>query len=79
MSKTLTIRKLDDEVAQKLRERAARNQRSVEAEVREILRTAVLAGELPDFWALAEKVRAMTAGRPQTPAEILVREGRDER
>lgn len=35
---TLTIRNIDPQVHQRLRERAARNGRSVEAEVREILR-----------------------------------------
>ena len=37
MSTTLTIRNLDKEVKQKLRIRAAENQRSMEAEAREIL------------------------------------------
>ena len=42
MSATLTIRKLDAEVKRKLRLRAAIHQRSMEAEVREILTRAVL-------------------------------------
>lgn len=37
MSTTLTIRNLDKEVKRKLRIRAARNQRSIEAEARELL------------------------------------------
>ncbi len=41
MSATLTIRKLDDEVKRKLRLRAATHQRSMEAEVRDILTSAV--------------------------------------
>lgn len=41
MSTTLTIRNLDKEVKQKLRIRAAENQRSMEAEAREILSQGV--------------------------------------
>lgn len=37
----ITIRKLDDDVKEKLRRRARRHGRSTEAEVREILRNAV--------------------------------------
>lgn len=45
MSTTLTIRNLDEGVKQKLRLRAASHQRSMEAEAREILATALTAGE----------------------------------
>lgn len=39
---TLTIRNLSDDVRQALRERAAKNNRSMEAEVRSILEAAAL-------------------------------------
>lgn len=39
---TLTIRDIDDDIRDRLRVRAARNGRSMEAEVREILREAVV-------------------------------------
>ncbi len=42
MSTTLTIRNLDEAVKQKLRMRAASNQRSMEAEAREILTRVVI-------------------------------------
>ena len=42
---TITVRDLDDEVKQKLRERAAKNGRSMEAEVRALLVDAVTARE----------------------------------
>jgi plasmid stability protein len=45
MSTTLTIRNLDEGVKQKLRLRAASHQRSMEAEAREILATAVASQE----------------------------------
>jgi len=44
----LSIRDLDDGVKQRLRERAASNGRSMEAEVRAILAEAVPEPELPD-------------------------------
>jgi plasmid stability protein len=37
----ITVRGLDDDVRERLRVRAAQNGRSMEAEIREILRTAV--------------------------------------
>lgn len=43
----LTIRNLDEGVKQRLRERAARNKRSMEAEVRAILEAAVVRDDLP--------------------------------
>jgi antitoxin FitA len=41
MSSTLTIRKLDDRVKQRLRVRAAKNGRSMEEEARRILKSAL--------------------------------------
>ena len=46
MSTTLTIRNLDETVKQKLRMQAARNQRSMEAEARELLARALDEGEI---------------------------------
>ena len=45
MSTTLTIRNLDETVKQKLRMQAARNQRSMEAEARELLARGLEQGE----------------------------------
>lgn len=79
MPGSLHVRNLDDDLIAKLKIRAARHGRSAEAEHREILRQA-LAGESElDFDALAAELRKLTAERKQTPAEILLREGRDER
>lgn len=75
----LHVRNLDDELVSKLKRRAARHGRSVEAEHREILRQVLSAETEPDFDALAAELRALTARRRQTPSEILLREGRDER
>ncbi len=75
----LSVRNLDDELLAKLKRRAARHGRSTEAEVRDILRLTLSSEPDIDFEALAAELRALTAGRPHTPAEDLVREGRDER
>jgi len=75
----LNVRNLDDELVLRLKRRAARHGRSVEAEHREILRQAPSVELEPDFDSLAAELRALTAKRRQAPAEVLVREGRDER
>lgn len=79
MSRALQVRNLDDDLIQRLRQRAARHGRSVEAEHREILRQALSAEVDPSFGDLAAEMRALTAKRRQTPSETLLREGRDER
>jgi plasmid stability protein len=76
---SLSVRNLDEDLIRRLKRRAARHGRSAEAEARDILRRA-LSGEAEiDFAALAAELRALTAGRRHTPAEELLREGRDER
>lgn len=79
MARALQVRNLDDDLIQRLRRRAARHGRSVEAEHREILRQALSAEVDPSFEQLAAEMRALTAKRRQTPSETLLREGRDER
>ncbi len=75
----LSVRNLDDDLVAALRRRAARHNRSAEAEVRVILRQTLSAEAQPDFDTLAAEFRALTAGRNHTPAEILQRESRDDR
>jgi plasmid stability protein len=61
---SLTIRSLEDGVKQRLRVRAAQNGRSMEAEVRDILRRAAsepLRPEPPVPMNLAESIRAKVA------------------
>jgi antitoxin FitA len=79
MANALHVRNLDDDLIGRLRRRAARHGRSIEAEHREILRHALSAEVEPSFAELAAEMRAMTANRRQTPSEILLREGREER
>ncbi|MGH6986633.1 MAG: FitA-like ribbon-helix-helix domain-containing protein [Caulobacteraceae bacterium] len=75
----LHVRNLDPELVAKLKRRAARHGRSTEAEHRQILEQVLSSDREPSFWDLAEEIRNLTRGRHQTPAEVLIREGRDER
>jgi plasmid stability protein len=79
MAGNLHVRNLDDDLIRKLKIRAARHGRSAEAEHREILRQALTSEASLDFDDLAAELRKLTASRKQTPAEVLLRESRDER
>jgi plasmid stability protein len=79
MSGSLSVRNLDEDLIARLKRRAARHGRSAEAEHREILRQALSSESEVSFDDLAAEFRALTAGRKHTAAEILLREGRDER
>lgn len=79
MAKSLIVRNVDEELVRRLKMRAARHNRSAEAEHREILRQA-LSGEPGEVFAeVAARMRTLTRGRKHTPAEQLQRESRDER
>ena len=78
----IVLRNLDDELKEKLRQRAARNQRSMNAELREIVSAALAQprrGSPADLKKLAADIRSLSAGRQQTPSEDLLRESRDQR
>ena len=79
MPGNLHVRNLDEELIKKLKRRAARHGRSTEAEHREILRQALSDESEPSFETLAAELRRLTRKRKQTPSEVLLREGRDER
>lgn len=79
MAGNLHVRNLDDELVARLKRRAARHGRSTEAEHREILKQVLSAEIEPSFDKLAADLRKLTKRRKQTPSEILLREGRDER
>ncbi len=76
----ILIRNLPDDLIADYRLAAERNQRSMEAEVREVLRQMRPRKPLSKDELLAKlaEIRAMTPkGVKQTPAEQLVREDRD--
>ena len=77
---TVNVRQLDDYVVQRLKRRAAANNRSLESEARHILSAAAeddMAMKRKSFQALAVKLWRDTKGRVQTPSEILIREDRE--
>ena len=77
---TISVRRLDESVVDRLKRRASSNNRSLEDEVRHILECAVgddTESRRAAFLALADRLRRETKGRTQTPAEVLIREDRD--
>lgn len=74
---TLTIRNLDDDLVAALKRRARRNNRSLEAELRMLLRDA--AGERPStsLRELADQIAALTPDVPQADSADLIRDDRD--
>jgi len=79
MARALVVRGLDEALVHRLKLRAARHNRSAEAEHPQMLKQALSGEPNASFKEAAEQLRALTAGRRHTPAEILLREGRDER
>jgi plasmid stability protein len=80
--KNITL-SLDDETYRQARIRAAERNTSVSALVKQLLTANIgdLAPPAPPaaLLDLAAELRALTADRKHTPAEVLQREGRDER
>ena len=73
----LTIRNLVDAVVERLKNRAKANNRSLEAEVRDLLERSVGPMSREEFIGLARRIRAMTPNVPQTDSTLLIREDRD--
>ena len=77
---TVNVRQLDDRVVQRLKRRAAANQRSLESEVRHILIATAeddMAAKREAFQELTARLRRNAKGRVQTSSEILIREDRE--
>ena len=77
---TIKVRQVPEGVVRELMLRAARNNRSLEDEVRHILESAVrsdMAATRPAFHAQAVAFRSELAGHQHTPAELLIRDDRD--
>jgi plasmid stability protein len=72
----LTVRNLDAGLVRRLKIRAAKHNRSAEAEHRAILEGALRPIE-PDFWQRAAALRSATRGRLTTDSATLVRADRD--
>jgi plasmid stability protein len=72
----IIVRNLDDEVRRRIKERALANNRSMEAEARAILTSAVSQNRLVDAWlSLSDEFRVDGAGAPELslPARSLPR------
>jgi plasmid stability protein len=74
----LTVRNVDDEVVARLKHLAEEHDRSLEGEIRHILKEAAGRPTLREFQAIARKITAMTPpDRPQTDSTELIRADRD--
>ena len=76
---TLTIRNVDETQVEQLRRRAARRNRSLEAELRQLIAEAVARPTPDELLAWADRIAAMTPDVPQTDSTAIVRQMRDER
>ena len=74
---TVTIRNLDDAVVERLKYQAKQNGRSLEAEVRELLKQAANRKTPEELLAIADRIAAMTPDVPQTDSTQIIREFRD--
>ena len=75
---TLTVRNLDDQVVERLKKKAKDNGRSLEAELRELLKQAANRKSPEELLAIADRIAAMTPeGVKQTDSAELLREDRD--
>ncbi len=73
----LTIRNVSDEVVERLKYKAKQNGRSLEAELRELLKQAASRKTSEELLAIADRIAAMTPDVPQTDSAELIREDRD--
>ncbi len=73
----LTIRNLDDKVVERLKKKAKDNGRSLEAELRVLLKQAANRKSPEELLAIADRIAAMTPDVPQTDSAELLREDRD--
>ncbi|MCS5720061.1 Arc family DNA-binding protein [Herbiconiux sp. CPCC 205763] len=73
----IIVRNLDDEVRRRIKERATANNRSMEAEARAILTSAVSQNRFVDAWlSLTDQLRSDANGVPELdlPARSLPRD-----
>jgi len=76
---TLTIRNVDAAQVEELRRRAARHNRSLEAELRHLIAQALARPTSDELLAWADRIAAMTPDVQQTDSTAIVRQMRDER
>jgi plasmid stability protein len=76
MVATALVRDLDDEVYERLKARAAANNRSLEAELREVLVLASKQVDMATASAAAEAMRQRLEGRPHSDSGQILAEER---
>lgn len=74
----ITIRNLDNDVVEELKDRARAHHRSLEGELRQILADAVRRPSMDELRAIAQGIAALTPAGPQTDSAALIREDRDQ-
>ena len=72
----MMVRNIDDDVAQRLRERARADGKSVEQAVRDLI-VEYSKPDRREFWAAADRIRETTKGQPALDVVRLIREDRD--
>lgn len=74
----LSIRNVDDHVVERLKKKAKDNGRSLEAELRELLKQAANRKSPEELLAIADRISAMTPDDvEQTDSTKIIREFRD--
>ena len=74
----LSIRNVDDHVVERLKKKAKDNGRSLEAELRELLKQAANRKSPEELLAIADRISAMTPDDvEQTDSTQIIREFRD--
>ncbi len=75
---TVTVRNLDNQVVERLKKKAKDNGRSLEAELRELLKQAANRKSPEELLAIADRISAMTPDDvEQTDSTKIIREFRD--
>lgn len=74
----LSVKQVDDEIAERLREQAKRNHRSLQGELKAILEEAVSRPQRLTIHEVAARVRELGISTPSEAVEI-VRQGREDR
>lgn len=69
------VRDLDAKTVERLKARAKRHRRSLQAEVKSVLEQAATAGAT-DGWALAERIRRRLEGRSHSDSAEFIAEDR---
>jgi plasmid stability protein len=71
------VRGLDDAIIERLRQRAESHNRSLEAELREILEQVSRQVDVATTRDLADRIRRTLEGRPHSDSAELIREDRE--